>query len=165
MLARDRHRRRQLLELEITESALMHDTAERIVDAAARCADAGRAHRRSTTSAPAIRRSAYLKRFPIDKLKIDRSFVRDAGRTRSRTTRAIVARHHRAGAQPALRVVAEGVETAEQLAFLRAHGCDDAQGYLFSRPLPAEGITRLLEKAQPAIPALPKPLPYRARSR
>jgi len=61
--------------------------------------------------------------------------------------------------------VAEGVETESQLAFLLASGCEAYQGYLFSPPLPADEITRLLEKAQPVVPALPKPDPYRARSR
>ena len=77
---------------------------------------------------------AYLKKFPIDALKIDRSFVRDIVEDPddSAITAAVVAIGH----HMKLRVVAEGVETCEQLAILRAMGCDEYQGYLFSRPLP-----------------------------
>ncbi len=79
---------------------------------------------------------AYLKRYPLDALKIDQSFVRniteDAGD--AAITRAIVAMAHSFG----MSVIAEGVETADQLAFLRSLGCEEFQGYLFSRPVPAE---------------------------
>ena len=79
---------------------------------------------------------AYLKRYPLDALKIDQSFVRniteDAGD--AAITRAIVAMAHSFG----MSVIAEGVETTDQLAFLRALGCEEFQGYLFSRPVPAE---------------------------
>ncbi|HZN26195.1 MAG TPA: EAL domain-containing protein, partial [Burkholderiales bacterium] len=88
---------------------------------------------------------AYLKRFPIDCLKIDRSFVvdipRDAGNTA--ITHAIVAMAHSLG----LKVIAEGVETLEQLAFLREHGCDEVQGYYFSEAVPEAEATVLLEKS------------------
>ena len=86
---------------------------------------------------------AYLKRFPIDVLKIDRSFVRDietdAGS--AAMVAAIVSLSHDLG----MRVVAEGVETAPQREFLRERGCDEMQGYLFSKPLPAAGFERLLQ--------------------
>lgn len=79
---------------------------------------------------------AYLKRYPLDALKIDQSFVRniteDAGD--AAITRAIVAMAHSFG----MSVIAEGVETTDQLEFLRALGCEEFQGYLFSRPVPAE---------------------------
>jgi diguanylate cyclase (GGDEF)-like protein/PAS domain S-box-containing protein len=84
-----------------------------------------------------------LKRFPFSTLKIDQSFIKE-----------IINNHHDAAIitaiitmahSLALRVVAEGVETEEQLTWLRAQQCDEAQGYLFSRPLPAQELTRLLQ--------------------
>jgi len=81
---------------------------------------------------------AYLKQFPVDVLKIDRSFVSGAGVADADT--AIVAAMISLARALGLRVVAEGVETSEQLARLRDLDCDEAQGYHFSRPLPAEEI-------------------------
>jgi diguanylate cyclase (GGDEF)-like protein len=77
----------------------------------------------------------YLKHFPVDCLKIDRSFVRDVGADGddAAITRAVIAM----GRSLHLRVVAEGVETVEQLAFLRRHDCDAIQGFLVSAPVPA----------------------------
>jgi diguanylate cyclase (GGDEF)-like protein/PAS domain S-box-containing protein len=85
---------------------------------------------------------AYLKRFPIDSLKIDRSFVRDVidNAEDASITGAIIA----LGKSLGLAVVAEGVETEAQAAFLRERGCTLMQGYLFSRPVPAEDIVRLV---------------------
>ena len=79
---------------------------------------------------------AYLKRFPIDILKIDQSFVRDIPHDRNdmEIAATIIAMAHTLK----LRVVAEGVETPEQLAFLKERECDAWQGYLYSKPLPAE---------------------------
>ncbi|MDQ0586629.1 EAL domain-containing protein (putative c-di-GMP-specific phosphodiesterase class I) [Variovorax paradoxus] len=78
-----------------------------------------------------------LKRFPIARLKIDRAFVRDipGDEEDKAIAKAIISLGHELN----LKVIAEGVETEQQLEFLRAHGCDEMQGYLFSRPvLPAE---------------------------
>lgn len=78
---------------------------------------------------------SYLKKFPIDVIKIDRSFIKDipASQDDMEITSAVIAMAHNLK----LRVVAEGIETTEQLAFLRRHRCDIGQGYLFDRPIPS----------------------------
>jgi EAL domain-containing protein (putative c-di-GMP-specific phosphodiesterase class I) len=85
---------------------------------------------------------AYLKRFPIDTLKVDRSFIRDipADSSDMKITRAIIALAH--GLK--LKVVAEGVETADQLRFLLAHHCDFVQGFFLHRPLAEAEVTDVL---------------------
>ena len=81
---------------------------------------------------------AYLRRLPLDTLKVDRSFIQDVANSSQdrEIVHAIIAMAHALH----LKVVAEGVETAEQLAFLQEHACDQVQGYLFSKPLPLEEI-------------------------
>jgi len=88
---------------------------------------------------------SYLKRLPIDTLKIDQSFVQNIpGDTDDAAIAlAILAMARSLG----IRVVAEGVETIEQLAFMRRHGCDAMQGYYFSKPLPADELATLLCKS------------------
>ena len=87
---------------------------------------------------------SYLKRFPIDAVKIDRSFVRDipGDPDDMAIAKAIVTMAHSLG----IRVIAEGVETPEQLGFLREQECDAIQGYYFSRPVAPEEITRMLHE-------------------
>jgi diguanylate cyclase (GGDEF)-like protein/PAS domain S-box-containing protein len=86
---------------------------------------------------------SYLRKFPIDALKIDQSFVRQITTAPDDTT--IVTAMISMGRSLKLRVVAEGVETQEELAFLQAHECDEAQGYYFSRPVPPDQFASLLK--------------------
>jgi len=90
---------------------------------------------------------SYLRRFPIDKLKIDRVFINEiASRPEDASiVRAIVSLAHSLN----LKVVAEGVETPAQLDFLKTAGCDEYQGYHYSRPLPADQFQRLIRNARP----------------
>jgi diguanylate cyclase (GGDEF)-like protein len=85
---------------------------------------------------------SHLKRFPVDEIKVDREFLVDitSDRENAGIAIAIIGMGHSLG----LRVVAEGVETSEQLAFVRAQNCDEAQGFLFGRPVPAEEFGALL---------------------
>jgi len=89
---------------------------------------------------------AYLKRMPIDTLKIDRSFVKDitSSANDAAVVQAIIAMAHNLR----LRVVAEGTETADQVKFLRDQGCDETQGFYFSRPLPAREIRTMFDTCQ-----------------
>lgn len=84
---------------------------------------------------------AYLKQFPVDTLKVDRSFVTDIPNDNSdmEITAAIIAMAHKLG----MEVVAEGIETEQQLAFLQLNRCALGQGYLFGRPMPMESLIRL----------------------
>lgn len=90
---------------------------------------------------------SYLRRFPIDALKIDRSFISQitAVGDDTRIVTAVISMARSLN----LRVVAEGVETPEQLDYLRSHECDEAQGYYFSRPVPAHAVAELLRTGIP----------------
>jgi diguanylate cyclase (GGDEF)-like protein/PAS domain S-box-containing protein len=94
---------------------------------------------------------SYLRRFPIDSIKIDRSFIGSLATDSDQT--AIVVAMISLAHTLRLRVVAEGVETAGQAAFLCEHGCDEGQGYLFSKPLAAELLVSLLRTGTLPIPA------------
>jgi EAL domain-containing protein (putative c-di-GMP-specific phosphodiesterase class I) len=85
---------------------------------------------------------SYLRKFPIDTLKIDQSFVHEITTAPDETT--IVTAVISMGRSLKLRVVAEGVETQEDLTFLQAHECEEAQGYYFSRPVPPQQFAKLL---------------------
>lgn len=95
---------------------------------------------------------AYLKRFPLDAVKVDRSFVRDivADSDDASITRAVITMAHHLK----LKVVAEGVETAEQLAMLISHQCDVIQGYFFARPLAVDAMSELLASGRQLAPNL-----------
>jgi len=132
----------QMLELELTESMVMQDpdAAIELLHAMAELGirlaidDFGTGY--SSLS--------YLKRFPLHKLKVDRSFVQDipADSNDAAITAATIALAHSLN----LAVIAEGVETSEQLAFLRRHDCDQFQGYYCSHPVPADEFRKLLAK-------------------
>uniref|UniRef100_UPI001C3080E7 EAL domain-containing protein n=1 Tax=Achromobacter sp. GbtcB20 TaxID=2824765 RepID=UPI001C3080E7 len=132
----------KLLELELTEGTLMDD-AKATMATLERLRGIG-VYLSIDDFGTGYSSLAYLKRFPVDVLKIDRSFVHDietdAGS--AAMVAAIVSLSHDLG----MRVIAEGVETAPQREFLRERGCDEIQGYLFSRPLPASGSERLWQE-------------------
>jgi len=144
-----------LIELEITESSLMVNTEEAVrtleylsgLGVSLSIDDFGTGY--SSLS--------YLKRFPLDSLKIDRSFIRDVTTDGddATITRAVISMAHSLG----LKVVAEGVETERQLAFLTEYGCDQIQGYFYAHPLPAGDCEmwlremRRLQQVSPEHPA------------
>ncbi|MFA5371614.1 MAG: GGDEF domain-containing phosphodiesterase, partial [Sideroxydans sp.] len=132
----------QALELELTEAVAMDDP-----QAAAAVMDALYAHgiRMSIDDfGTGYSSLSYLKRFKVHKLKIDQSFVRDIGSDPE--DKAIVGAIINMASSLGLHTIAEGVETAEQLAFLRLHGCDEVQGYYFSKPLTADAFTEFLRR-------------------
>ena len=90
---------------------------------------------------------SYLRRFPIDVLKIDQSFIR--GLCNDSNDAALVSAIISLGKSLGLNVIAEGIETAEQLAFLKAHDCEEGQGYFFSKALPADDFAHWLASAAP----------------
>ncbi|MHB8534862.1 MAG: EAL domain-containing protein [Sulfuricaulis sp.] len=128
------------LEVELTESMLLTNVENTV--GLMRQLDAGGVRFAIDDFGTGYSSLSYLKRFPIDVLKIDQSFVRDitTDSDDAAIVRAIITMAHSLGIQ----TVAEGVETGAQLKFLRENGCDAIQGYYFSKPLPAEDITRLL---------------------
>ncbi|MFL1562800.1 EAL domain-containing protein [Pseudomonas sp. O64] len=133
------------LEVELTESSLMENTHHTITSLQRlRAMGVKIAIDDFGTGYSSL---AYLRRFPIDTLKIEIAFIREVTTNPqdAAITRTIIELAHSLD----LRVVAEGVETQEQLAFLKAAGCDQIQGYLFSRQLPAATLERLLLERLP----------------
>jgi EAL domain-containing protein (putative c-di-GMP-specific phosphodiesterase class I) len=133
-----------LLELELTESVIMRDAS----DAVRRLKELTSLGIRLAVDDFGTGHSSlgYLRAFPIASLKIDRSFIRDIDRdpNSAALAQAIIA----LASGLKLKVVAEGVETREQLELLRGFGCQELQGYLFSRPLPPEELLALLEQGR-----------------
>lgn len=89
---------------------------------------------------------SYLSRFPLDELKIDKSFINGVGTSVKNESTAIVVAIIAMAHSLGLKVVAEGIEAPDQLAFLRQHNCDECQGYLFSKPISFEDFSDLLRK-------------------
>ncbi len=129
------------LELELTESVLMID-AESTIDTLHALKAIG-VQLAVDDFGTGYSSFSYLRRFPLDTLKIDRSFVHDIAVDQKDA--AIVSAMIGIGKSLKQRVIAEGVETLEQLDFLRTQGCSEAQGYYFSRPVAAEQFTELLK--------------------
>lgn len=130
----------QHLELELTESQLL-DSVEHIIATFHQLHDLG-VKLAIDDFGTGYSSLSYLKRFPVDYVKIDQTFICGLGEGTedAAITQAIIAMAH----SLKLKVVAEGVENHEQLAFLKDHHCDEVQGYLISRPVEAQAVTRLL---------------------
>jgi EAL domain-containing protein (putative c-di-GMP-specific phosphodiesterase class I) len=128
------------LDLEITEGVIVHHSEE--VMARFEALDGMGVRISIDDFGTGYSSLAYLKRFAIQQLKVDQSFVRDI--SSDPDDAAIVSAIIAIARSLGLEVIAEGVETAEQLSFLKALGCTRAQGYYFSKPLPAEELTPFL---------------------
>jgi diguanylate cyclase (GGDEF)-like protein len=139
------------LEFELTESILMQDTVQ--AAAMLRNLKALGVSIAVDDFGTGYSSLAYLKRFPLDTLKIDREFVRDctSDPDDAAIAQSIVSLAHNLG----LHVVAEGVETQQQLEFLASVGCDEMQGYFFSRPVPQADCTQMLIERRRMIVRLP----------
>lgn len=133
-----------LLELEITEGVAMHNAEAAI---ATLLALRGLGIQLSIDDfGTGYSSLSYLKQFPINKLKVDQSFVRNmvSNSNDASITKTVIL----LGQSLSLKVIAEGVETAEQLAMLKEFGCDEVQGYFFSKPVPAADLEKLLHQGK-----------------
>ncbi len=133
----------ELLQLEVTESMVMRNVSRaiRVLDAIQ-----SRGIRLAIDDfGTGYSSMSLMKQFPIDTIKIDRSFVRDL--PNDAEDQAIAQAIISMGKALGMTVIAEGVETVEQQAFLRSHACDEMQGYLFSKPLPPAQLASLLRSA------------------
>ncbi|MBC7405027.1 MAG: EAL domain-containing protein [Cytophaga sp.] len=132
----------QAITIEITEGLLL-DASEKIVEKLLQFRDAG-IQVSLDDFGTGYSSLSYLKKFDIDYLKIDQSFIRNLTTDKSdiALSEAIIVMAHKLG----LKVIAEGVETVEQKELLRLAGCDYAQGYLFSKPVPPEEFEQLLQR-------------------
>ncbi len=132
-----------LLQLEVTESMVMQNVSRaiKVLDAIQ-----SRGIRLAIDDfGTGYSSMSLMKQFPIDTIKIDRSFVRDL--PSDSEDQAIAQAIISMGKALGMTVIAEGVETVEQQAFLRDHACDEMQGYLFSKPLPPQQLADLLRAA------------------
>ncbi len=134
----------ELLELELTESSLMSNAEDTIT--VLRNLKALGIQISIDDFGTGYSSLAYLKRFPIDKLKIDIAFVREV--TSNPDDAAIVLAIINMAHSLKLQVIAEGVEKDAQLAYLRRHGCDEMQGYYFSRPVPEDEFELMLRECK-----------------
>jgi diguanylate cyclase (GGDEF)-like protein/PAS domain S-box-containing protein len=141
----------QYLEIELTESVVMTNV-NRAIGVLSELKQLG-VHLSVDDFGTGYSSLAYLKRFPIDVLKIDRSFVRDLAVNPhdEQIVVSIISLAHNLG----MKVVGEGVETKEQLAFLQAHRCDIMQGYYFAVPMPVESFERTAALHTPGPPPQP----------
>jgi EAL domain-containing protein (putative c-di-GMP-specific phosphodiesterase class I) len=131
----------EYLELELTESIVM-ENVEQTISTLHKLRDMG-VYISIDDFGTGYSSMAYLKRFPIDKLKIDQSFVHDLADDPDDA--AIVSATIAMAHNLKLTVIAEGVETRQQLQFLKDSGCEEIQGYYFSRPLPADELVALFK--------------------
>jgi EAL domain-containing protein (putative c-di-GMP-specific phosphodiesterase class I) len=146
------------IELELTESMLMQDAREAVA-VLSQLSEMG-AQLAIDDFGTGYSSLSYLKQFPVDKLKLDQSFVRHM--TSDHNDAVIAHATINLGHSLGLEVIAEGVETEDQYAYLLAEGCDVIQGYLFGRPVPPAEIEDLLRRqaASPtgdAFPHIPVP--------
>ena len=142
----------QFLTLEITESVIM-ENAQQNLDELSHIKQTG-VKLSIDDFGTGYSSLSYLMRFPLDELKIDRSFLATIGHEENKGSLvvAVIAIAHSLG----LNVVAEGVETAEQLAFLKAQACNECQGFFLSKPVTAEAFAAMLPRAALAVAPVAK---------